>query len=166
MTRMDIKNAAVVGSGRWGTAMALYLHQIGVKSALLARDGQKATEIRTNNCSPRLTKYKLPENLTVSAFTDYDFSTCDALFISHRLADRVFSEGLLDAGKPAAETLACQDSTLGKSFQRQLSSAFFRLYFTHDVLGVAYKGALKNIYAVCRRFHRRTQSEMKKPRRL
>ena len=59
-----------------------------------------------------------------------------------------FPEGLLSDMTPAAETIACEDDELGKTLQKLFSSPGFRVYRSHDVLGVALLGALKNIYAI------------------
>ncbi len=51
-------------------------------------------------------------------------------------------------GLPTALTLACEDETLGKALQQQLSTDRMRLYLTDDVTGAQLGGALKNVVAI------------------
>ena len=51
-------------------------------------------------------------------------------------------------GLPTALTLACEDETLGKALQQQLSTDRMRLYLTRDVTGAQLGGALKNVVAI------------------
>ncbi len=59
-----------------------------------------------------------------------------------------FPEGLLLAGKPAAETLACQNKKIGKMLQLELSSLWFRIYQSTDLKGTCFLGAVKNTFAI------------------
>lgn len=59
-----------------------------------------------------------------------------------------FPEGLLLEGKPAAETLACENIAIGKMLQTQLSSNWFRIYQSTDLRGVCFLGAVKNVFAI------------------
>lgn len=50
--------------------------------------------------------------------------------------------------KPAAVTLACQDSTLGERIAGAIGTRHFRPYWTDDVISVQIGGALKNVMAI------------------
>lgn len=52
------------------------------------------------------------------------------------------------AGKPAATTLACEDTELAETLQNAIASAYFRPYITSDIIGTQVAGALKNVIAI------------------
>ncbi len=54
----------------------------------------------------------------------------------------------ITAGKPTALSLACEDASVGRRLQEELSTAFLRLYLASDLTGVQLGGALKNVYAI------------------
>jgi glycerol-3-phosphate dehydrogenase (NAD(P)+) len=51
-------------------------------------------------------------------------------------------------GLPTAVSIATWDPTLGQSLAASLAAGAFRPYWTHDVLGVALGGAVKNVLAI------------------
>jgi glycerol-3-phosphate dehydrogenase (NAD(P)+) len=51
-------------------------------------------------------------------------------------------------GLPTAVSIATWDPALGQSLAASLAAAAFRPYWTHDVLGVALGGAVKNVLAI------------------
>ncbi|MBL0691431.1 MAG: NAD(P)H-dependent glycerol-3-phosphate dehydrogenase [SAR324 cluster bacterium] len=59
-----------------------------------------------------------------------------------------FPDGLLGKGAIASETLAGKDNKLALILQEKLSSASLRLYLSSDVKGVAFLGAVKNVFAI------------------
>ena len=65
-----------------------------------------------------------------------------------QLGGPCFPEGLLLAGRPAAETLACKDEKIGKILQKKLSTRWFRIYLNNDLRGVCFLGAVKNVFAI------------------
>ena len=58
---------AVIGSGAWGTALALLLCRNGHDTTLWFRTEEKAAQIRSSRCNPRLQSARLPEELKISA---------------------------------------------------------------------------------------------------
>jgi glycerol-3-phosphate dehydrogenase (NAD(P)+) len=58
-----------------------------------------------------------------------------------------FAEEVL-AGLPTAISIATPDATLGRLLAGSLAAGAFRPYWTHDVLGVALGGAVKNVLAI------------------
>lgn len=57
---------AVVGSGAWGTALAIRLCENGHNTLLLCRDEARADQIRGSRINPRLTEVTLPEELRLA----------------------------------------------------------------------------------------------------
>ena len=57
---------AVVGSGAWGTALAMCLHRNGHDTTLWCHDSQKAERIAETRINPRLPQYTLPSDMTVT----------------------------------------------------------------------------------------------------
>lgn len=51
-------------------------------------------------------------------------------------------------GLPTALTLACADEALGKTLAEAIGCRHFRLYWTGDIAGVAFGGAMKNVLAI------------------
>jgi glycerol-3-phosphate dehydrogenase (NAD(P)+) len=87
--------------------------------------------------------------------------------VSHATIDRIYAEifprriaeratylsgptfaGEIAAGMPAAIVLAGRDPTTTADAQYALRSLHFRIYTTHDVIGVLVGGALKNVIAI------------------
>ena len=58
---------AVVGSGAWGTALAIALCKNGHDVTLLARSAEKAEQMKNTRQNPRLEGITLPEELKISA---------------------------------------------------------------------------------------------------
>lgn len=58
---------AVVGSGAWGTALAISLCKKGHDVTLWARTAEKAEQMRINRCNPRLAGIQLPVELNISS---------------------------------------------------------------------------------------------------
>ena len=59
--------AAVVGSGAWGTALALCLHRNGHDVALWFHNPEKAAQAAQTRRNPRLPGILLPAGITVTA---------------------------------------------------------------------------------------------------
>jgi glycerol-3-phosphate dehydrogenase (NAD(P)+) len=60
-----MSNITIVGTGAWGTALALQAVRAGHTVALVARDPDTASAIQANRESPRLPGYLLPEDVEV-----------------------------------------------------------------------------------------------------
>ena len=58
---------AVIGSGAWGTALALLLCRNGHDTTLWFRTEEKAAGIRSSRVNPRLPNVRLPQELKISA---------------------------------------------------------------------------------------------------
>ncbi|MDD2875709.1 MAG: NAD(P)H-dependent glycerol-3-phosphate dehydrogenase [Acidiphilium sp.] len=57
---------AVVGSGAWGTALAVLYAQAGRKTVLVARDAARAQALATSRINPRLPGAVLPPSLAIA----------------------------------------------------------------------------------------------------
>lgn len=51
-------------------------------------------------------------------------------------------------GLPTATVLGCRDPLIAENLQQLLGSARFRVYTSHEVVGIELGGALKNIFAI------------------
>lgn len=199
----SILKIAVLGSGSWGTAMALYLARIGHEVFLVPRDPQAAEKMRHDGKNADyIPQINFPKNLRVEEsfniirdvsiaflacpsqgiveFSEriraVDFpsgrdrpfliSLCKGLVsdgldlpstvLQGRLPD--FSVGCLSGptyaadvalGKPTAAVLAAnlEEGELSR-FQLAINSTQFRIYRSHDLIGVELGGCLKNPYAI------------------
>ena len=63
-------NACVLGSGAWGTALALLLCRTGHRTLLWNRDPDKAARMQRRHLNPRLPGISLPRELEVTASLD------------------------------------------------------------------------------------------------
>ena len=59
--------AAVIGSGGWGTALAMRLQANGIETFLWSHNLKKAAEMAETRQNPMLSGVTLPENLTITA---------------------------------------------------------------------------------------------------
>ena len=51
-------------------------------------------------------------------------------------------------GLPSATVLGCRDEALAEELQATLGSSRFRVYTSHEIVGIELGGALKNIFAI------------------
>ena len=73
--------AAVIGSGGWGTALALALHRNGHETLLWSHDSQKAQQVETTRMNPMLPDIRLPDGLTVTG-EDGAIGDCELVVIA------------------------------------------------------------------------------------
>lgn len=72
---------AVVGSGGWGTALAIALHRNGHETLLWSHNSEKAREVEATRMNPMLPDIRLPEVLTVTG-EDSAISNCELVVIA------------------------------------------------------------------------------------
>ncbi len=73
--------AAVIGSGAWGTALAICLHNNGHQVCLWTFEKDLVEQMRTTRVNPRLPGVELPEGLVIS--TEYSCAAdCDMVVIA------------------------------------------------------------------------------------
>ena len=51
-------------------------------------------------------------------------------------------------GLPTATVLGCRDESIAELLQQALGSSHFRIYTSHEIVGIELGGALKNIFAI------------------
>ncbi|HWN95998.1 MAG TPA: NAD(P)H-dependent glycerol-3-phosphate dehydrogenase [Methylomirabilota bacterium] len=189
-------NAAVLGAGAWGTALAKVLHDNGHTLTLWARNSEALAEIkrlRRNerylpgielpaewNCEPDLRKAVASSDCIVLAVAskglrevasqlrgskailvsvtkgiEYDTgkTMCGVLrecVSSARVAALSGPTFAMEVarGMPTAIVAASDDANTRRIVQEIFHQPRFRVYRSHDLLGVELGGALKNIIAI------------------
>jgi glycerol-3-phosphate dehydrogenase (NAD(P)+) len=63
----DPVQAAVIGAGSWGTALALVLHRKGIPTTLWSHDGDVPEQVRASGENPYLQGVPVPEGLQVTS---------------------------------------------------------------------------------------------------
>jgi 1-acyl-sn-glycerol-3-phosphate acyltransferase len=78
-----LRKAAVIGSGSWGTAIAVLLARGGLDVQLGTRSEEKATELARKRVNDRyLPGVTLPEGITVKRTADIELSACDLVCLA------------------------------------------------------------------------------------
>ncbi len=188
---------AVLGSGSWGSAVAIHLAKGNLEVRLWGRDASQIERMQTTRCNHRyLPNIDFPQNLNVMADLNQCIDGADDILIAtpshafatilqklpkntphlawltkgidpqshHFLSDLVFDylgketpiaiisgpsfamEVALNL--PTALTIAGNNPTYNKHWQKQLHHHHIRAYSTEDVLGVQLCGAMKNVLAI------------------
>ena len=118
----------VLGSGGWGTALALLLTDNGHDVTLWSHSAQRSALLERTRENPRLPGVPLPEALHLSAGLDPPGG---------------------GGGPPAGCVAAARDMAAAELVQDVFMNARFRVYTNGDVLGVELGAALKNVLALC-----------------
>src|SRR6266568_722731 len=111
-------SVGVIGSGAWGTTLALLLASKGIEIDSLKRMTEIICEIMP------------PARSRVAALSGPN--------ISREVAEE----------KPTAAVVAAYEQEIAVRARSILSTAHFRIYTADDVIGVELGGALKNIIAI------------------
>jgi len=126
---MIFKNPVVIGSGSWGTALAIFLARKCPQGHLLGRDQKAADAINETHCNQRyLPKSTLPKNLI--ATTDHRLvKNADlVLFVVPTSATRATAEKLAILGVPeSAVFLSCSkgiELETGKRMSQIIADSF------------------------------------------
>lgn len=126
---MKFENPVVIGSGSWGTALAVFLARKCPQVHLVGRDKETAAMINETHCNKKyLPKVTLPANLI--ATTDQDVvKTADlVLFVVPTSATRVTAEKLSALGVPkSAVLLSCAkgiERETGKRMSQIIEDSF------------------------------------------
>jgi 1-acyl-sn-glycerol-3-phosphate acyltransferase len=78
-----LRKAAVIGSGSWGTAVAVLLARGGVEVQLGTRTAEKAKEIaRKRENEKYLPGVKLPDAISISRSADIELGACDLVCLA------------------------------------------------------------------------------------
>lgn len=109
MSESEINSAAVLGSGSWGTALAVVLGERGLKTTVYGIEEEVLEDINQNHANSRyLPDIKLPENISAtSKMADIVKEPLILLVVPSQVARIVISQ-LKDAGVGSTTTfLAC-----------------------------------------------------------
>ncbi|MCP4297097.1 MAG: NAD(P)H-dependent glycerol-3-phosphate dehydrogenase [Proteobacteria bacterium] len=63
MTVKEFENITMLGSGRWGTAVAIYLSRMGYKLTLQSHSVQTHEHLTTNDCAPNLLAFNCDKKI-------------------------------------------------------------------------------------------------------
>ncbi|TMJ21542.1 MAG: hypothetical protein E6G95_21975, partial [Alphaproteobacteria bacterium] len=134
------EHIGVVGGGAWGTALACLARRAGRQVTLWSRDPAISRAIAADRANP----VYLPGialDAGIAAADNLDALTgCDVLLL--------VCPAQAVRGLPTAVSIATWNPTLGQSLATSIAAGAFRPYWTHDMLGVALGGALKNVLAI------------------
>jgi glycerol-3-phosphate dehydrogenase (NAD(P)+) len=167
-----MSRVAVMGSGAWGTAIALSLANPIPKSIRATssieealRDAEIVVSVMPSHhvraSYEQFVPFLRSSHLLVSATKGIEDETLQRM--SEVIADVLGKYGLrlpigvlsgpsfaqeVAAGSPTAITIASSDADLAARVQREFGSQSLRLYTNDDVVGVELGGALKNVIAI------------------
>ena len=164
---------AVIGSGAWGTALALALLNNGHQTTLWSYSGQENATLREKRENPMLPGVALPDTLELT--TDLaSVKDCGAVVLATpSFAVRSTAKQLkaflspgapvilvvvlsgpshaeeVGRGVPTAVVVACGNRDAALLAQDLFMSRQLRIYTSPDITGVEIGAALKNVIALC-----------------
>jgi len=196
---MTIRKTAILGTGGWGTALAVLWGCRGNEIVLWGHTPERVEQIsRTRRNPDYLPEMELPANIRLTS----DLADCAAADlvafvtpsialrevaarlrsvmksdgavlmsctkgIEHRTGLRMseiiaqqFPQNIVAVlsgpnlavevarGLPTATVLGCRNKTVAELLQSTLGSSRFRVYTSHEIVGIELGGALKNIFAI------------------
>jgi len=133
---MKFKNPVVIGSGSWGTALAIFLAKKCPQVHLVGRDAEAAAKINETHCNQRyLPKATLPDNLIATTDRSHVKEADLILFVVPTSATRATAEELAQIGVPdSAVFLSCS-----KGIERESSKRMSQIIadsFPHNPIAV------------------------------
>lgn len=196
---MIVRQMAILGTGGWGTALAVLWATWGKEILLWGHTPARVEEIsRTRQNPDYLPRSELPPNVRLTS----DLAKCIGadliVFVTPSVAFREVAERLraelrnetpvlmsctkgiehgsglrmseilvetfphnpvavlsgpnlaveVARGLPTATVLGCREEAIGETLQTTLGSSRFRVYTSHEIVGIELGGALKNIFAI------------------
>jgi glycerol-3-phosphate dehydrogenase (NAD(P)+) len=126
---MKFENPVVIGSGSWGTALAIFLARKCPQVHLIGRDEETAALINRTHCNKKyLPKAPLPENLIATTNQDVVKKADLVLFVVPTSATRITAEKLSALGIPeSAVLLSCAkgiERETGKRMSQIIEDSF------------------------------------------
>lgn len=196
---MKIDQIAILGTGGWGTALAVLWASRGKDIVLWGHTPQRVQEIAASRLNTDyLPGTKIPPNVSLTSELR-DCAAADLIvFVTPSVALREVASCLqaestneqailmsctkgiehgtgmrmseilnekfpanpvavlsgpnlaveVAHGLPSATVLGCRDESLAEELQATLGSSRFRVYTSHEIVGIELGGALKNIFAI------------------
>lgn len=196
---MKIDQIAILGTGGWGTALAVLWASRGKDIVLWGHTPQRVQEITASRLNTDyLPGTKIPPNVSLTSELR-DCAAADLIvFVTPSVALREVASCLqaestneqailmsctkgiehgtgmrmseilnekfpanpvavlsgpnlaveVAHGLPSATVLGCRDESLAEELQATLGSSRFRVYTSHEIVGIELGGALKNIFAI------------------
>ena len=196
---MTLERTAILGTGGWGTALAILWAASGSEIILWGHTPERVAAIARSRRNPDyLPDASLPLNIRITN----DLADCAIadliVFVTPSVALRAVAsllrENLMNPeavlmsctkgiehgsgmrmsqilqenfpknpvavlsgpnlavevarGLPSATVLGCRDEELAETLQMALGSSRFRVYTSHEIVGIELGGALKNIFAI------------------
>jgi glycerol-3-phosphate dehydrogenase (NAD(P)+) len=196
---MKIERIAILGTGAWGTALAVLWALQGKEIMLWGHTPQRVGQIARSRQNPDyLPTTQIPPNICLTS----ELGDCVAadliVFVTPSVALREVASRLRPAlkseaailisctkgiehgtgmrmseilaqkfpsnpiavlsgpnlaaevaqGLPSATVLGCRDESCAEEIQATLGSSRFRVYTSHEIVGIELGGALKNIFAI------------------
>lgn len=193
------RKTAILGTGGWGTALAVLWARHGNDILLWGHTPERVKEIAKNRKNPEyLPGADLPDNIRLTS----DLAECAEaellVFVTPSVVLREMAARIRPAlrddrtvllsctkgiehgtgmrmteilaeqfpanpvavlsgpnlaadvaeGLPTATVLGCGDEAIAENLQQSLGSSRFRVYTSHEIVGIELGGALKNIFAV------------------
>ena len=166
---------SVLGSGSWGLALALLLHNNGHEVLLWSARPENARKLREKRENPdRLPGVRLPDEIDVLTDMERALKDVDVTVLAvaspyirstaHKMAPFVIEEEIpqgnvavlsgpshaeeVGRGLPTTCVISAHSQETAEYLQSIFMSPVFRVYTTPDILGVELGGALKNVIAL------------------
>ena len=196
---MKVDKIAILGTGGWGTALAVLWASQGNEISLWGHTPERVEEIARSRQNPDyLPGTKVPPNVRLTSKLGDCIASDLIVFVTPSVALREVASSLraelkneaailmsctkgiehgtglrmseilaekfptnpvavlsgpnlaveVAHGLPSATVLGCRDETLAEELQATLGSSRFRVYTSHEIVGIELGGALKNIFAI------------------
>jgi glycerol-3-phosphate dehydrogenase (NAD(P)+) len=139
---------AVLGSGSWGTALAIQFARAGKPTRLWGRDAAQRAAMRDTRVNARyLPDAHFPNPLQVADSIDAALAGVGDGYTMAVLSGPTFAREV-GRGLPTAMVVASADADFAMRVAEDLASPGFRTYVSTDITGVEIGGAVKNVIAV------------------
>ncbi len=134
MQKQSLKKAAVIGSGSWGTALAIVLSQHFGQVTIIGRSETKANEINTKHTNTHyLPKVKLPHNIVASTKLEDTKDAEIILFVVPTSATRNTAERLAQIDLPTHIPLISCAKGIEKETGARMSDIIYSLLPDHPI---------------------------------
>ena len=148
-------NVAVLGSGSWGTALAILLARNGHLVTLVGRSPEEIQDLQESRINHRyLPDFEVPEPTAFSLIHE-DLGAVDMTVVAEALprSEQAAISGPnlaveIVRGIPTAAVAASSNPDSAETVRGAFMCRTFRVYKSADVAGVELAGSLKNVLAI------------------